>query len=575
MKGVTHALCRSGRIPGSQETIFWLTAVLFMFIFLGSSPLGSSEISWAEAAREMLITGNYWHTAVNWQLRFDKGVLNCWLALPFIKLFGCSEIAVRMPAALAALASLAALKLMAKKIFSPRVALLAGWMLLGCWSFLFTGRAASADMTGMAAATWCAAWFFLEEDKSSFIFYLIFYLFCAAGVLCGGLIILIMPLATILPTLFSRQGKKHWNWKNLLSFLITAGAATTFFWLISEIKPAAGQQGVPELQKILKALIEFEKENSWYSLLTNLFRVLLPWTPFLAAGIAGIIANWKTVPAPLKRTFIGIAAGTLLLQLWPLTQMEPARWNSVTSAVPFLILAGAGGLSGYGIPAWNRTAFTFLYYSGMTAAALCIGSILAWPLWQDLAEYDPDPVLIIAPVAAGFIAWYALFLDHRRNSTFSFFIGLPHRTGSSLFALTILSGTFFSVLMPVIQMDFRTGKKFCLELQHKSKNLLAGETYHIASSSGEAAVEYLFYTGAGKMICPAGDLLHIAAAMPGEQLLFLLKKSQQEQFIAQAGKLGIKLSLPLLTERHHRWNSTGSSGGFTAYLIKLPHRNKK
>ncbi|MBR2374584.1 MAG: hypothetical protein IKA87_10185 [Lentisphaeria bacterium] len=66
-----------GKISLKQEIFFWLTAVLFLFIFLGSAPLGHTESTWAEISREMLMTGNFWHTAINWQLCGDKNLMNC------------------------------------------------------------------------------------------------------------------------------------------------------------------------------------------------------------------------------------------------------------------------------------------------------------------------------------------------------------------------------------------------------------------------------------------------------------------------------------------------------------------
>lgn len=573
MNGVAQeCFLRGGRVRGGQEVIFWLTALLFLFLFLGSAPLANSESVHAESVREMLLTGDYLHSSWNWQYCFSKGLIFQWITLPFFKLFGSCEMAVRLPAALAALGVLAGLRLLSKELFNARTALLSCWLMLGCWSFLFTGRNASPDMAGMAAAIWAAAWFFHTEHKDSFWSCLIFYLFCFSGVLFNGVSVLVMPLATILPCVFSeKKWRKYLSWKNLLAFLIAGGAAGAFIYFTV----IHGEDQKTTLTALLQILVEFEKTDSWKEYIVNFPRVLLPWTPFLIPGAAGIIAEWHRVPPRIRKSFCGTAAGMLLLLLLPVALWQPVKWDFFITAVPFGILFAVGGLTRYGRAVWNRWAFTVLYYLCMAAASLFAGSLLCWPLWENLAEYDPDPALVIAPALAGAAAWYALFLDHRENSAFSGFIGLPHRIGSSVFALTILSGSVFSVMIPVIQMDFRTGKTFFTELQQKSEKLFPGETFPVVTTSKEAVEGYLFYSASDTPVYLTADLIHAAEKLPGKQVVFILKKRHLEQLTAQAAKLQIKVSAPLLTERHHRWNTSGADGSFTAYLITLPLRNKK
>ena len=42
----------------------------------------------AEILREMLLTGNWFHGALNWQIIPEHPVLGDWCTLPFVKLFG-------------------------------------------------------------------------------------------------------------------------------------------------------------------------------------------------------------------------------------------------------------------------------------------------------------------------------------------------------------------------------------------------------------------------------------------------------------------------------------------------------
>ena len=55
-----------------NELFFWLFSIVALFLFLGHNALWASEDRWAEIAREMLITGDLLHPALNWQVYFDK-----------------------------------------------------------------------------------------------------------------------------------------------------------------------------------------------------------------------------------------------------------------------------------------------------------------------------------------------------------------------------------------------------------------------------------------------------------------------------------------------------------------------
>ena len=117
-----------------NELFFWLFSIVALFLFLGHNALWASEDRWAEIAREMLITGDLLHPALNWQVYFDKPHLTYWLILPFaIVRGGFDEFIVRIPSALAGLAGLWGTLMLSKKLFDRRTALLAGWMLLTCY----------------------------------------------------------------------------------------------------------------------------------------------------------------------------------------------------------------------------------------------------------------------------------------------------------------------------------------------------------------------------------------------------------------------------------------------------------
>ena len=133
-----------GEVSRRSEFFFWAFAVLALFLFLGHNALWASEERWAEVAREMLLSGDWLHPSLNWVIYFDKPQLSYWLILPFaVLLGGMDELVVRIPSALAGLAALYGVVSLGKTLFDKRTALLAGWMLLSCYGFLFWSRTAA------------------------------------------------------------------------------------------------------------------------------------------------------------------------------------------------------------------------------------------------------------------------------------------------------------------------------------------------------------------------------------------------------------------------------------------------
>src|SRR5215468_7948599 len=74
-----------------------LTALLY-FVGLGSRALWASEFRWAEIAREMLQSHNYFWPTINGRVYFDKPLGSYWLILGSVWVSGrLDEVATRIP----------------------------------------------------------------------------------------------------------------------------------------------------------------------------------------------------------------------------------------------------------------------------------------------------------------------------------------------------------------------------------------------------------------------------------------------------------------------------------------------
>ncbi len=108
-------------------TIF---SVVAFFLFLGRVHLFDwDEINFAESSREMLISGDYFHVQINYEMFWEKPPLFMWLQSTAMQIFGDNEFSARLPNALCGAITLLVLFHIGKKHFDYSFALL--------WSFIY------------------------------------------------------------------------------------------------------------------------------------------------------------------------------------------------------------------------------------------------------------------------------------------------------------------------------------------------------------------------------------------------------------------------------------------------------
>ncbi len=112
-----------------------LIGALLFIPFLGQVHLFDwDEINFAESAREMMVSGNYFQVQVNFQPFWEKPPLFFWLQVLSMKVFGVNEFAARFPNALCGIATLLVVFHIGRKIFSTRM----GYWWVACFIGAFT-----------------------------------------------------------------------------------------------------------------------------------------------------------------------------------------------------------------------------------------------------------------------------------------------------------------------------------------------------------------------------------------------------------------------------------------------------
>lgn len=114
--------------------IIIISALLFI-PFIGTVHLFDwDEINFAEASREMIMSGDYSHVQINYETFWEKPPFFFWLQVACMKLFGVNEFASRLPNALTGIVTMLTLYAMGRKLENRKFAWV--WMLIYAGSIL-------------------------------------------------------------------------------------------------------------------------------------------------------------------------------------------------------------------------------------------------------------------------------------------------------------------------------------------------------------------------------------------------------------------------------------------------------
>lgn len=463
------------RRSGAAGVIFWIFAATVLFMFLGKNALWGSEDRWAEITREMLITGDWLHTAINWKIYFDKPQLSYWFIIPWAKLLGVNELAVRIPSAIAALAGLFGTIELARRTADHKTAVLSGWMLLSCYGFIFWGRIASADMANMSAAVLAAAWFYCAEEKPAFWKYLVFYLIAMGGALAKGIPAFAVPVVMLIPHLLHHnRWLRHLKFGNFAAACIGLAVYFTPFYLASVMTPAetllmpdSRMTGGIEMvwhENFVNAFAAPGHSDPFYSYLYNLPRILLPWSLFFAAAAAAAVTGWKQLTENQKE----LALGTLLVFLM-FSCSALRRWYHILPLVPFCCIFTASMIYSEGREKYWDTVITFCRVPVIIAGAAGLSAPVMLPVFKMMFKHLPPALSVAAVPLGGLLVLIVCMLDDKPGNRIERITGIPCRLASLAVGFAVISAVIFGAVQPSLTV-YRTEKPFVSRM----KTVLAG-----------------------------------------------------------------------------------------------------
>jgi len=294
-----------------------------------------------ETAREMLGAGldGWLVPMLNGNERLRKPPLAYWVTAASYKVLGVSEVAGRLPAALAGFLTVALTAAGASWLFGHRAAFFAGASLLG--SYLFFRHSRLAETDGLAAlfvtAATLALWRGFDEtgDESrrgrAALWFHLAALAMALAVLSKG------PPA-VFPVLFlltlcavERQWRPLWRFVTSGAPLTAAAVALPWFLYVAG-HPMAGQLGDD-----LRNSAEGGKghETTFLTYGPQLIIAAAPWSPLVVAALVAGVYHWRKEPR-VRGVIVWVASVLVPLCLWGNKQVH----YLITVMPPLMLLLG-------------------------------------------------------------------------------------------------------------------------------------------------------------------------------------------------------------------------------------------
>lgn len=279
-----------------SELLIVFLSSLFFIPFLGQAHLFDwDEINFAEAAREMIVTGDYFKVQIDFKQFWEKPPLFIWLQVLSMKLFGINEFAARFPNAIAGILTLVILFRIGKEYINAEF----GWL----WVLSYGGTILTLlYFKSGIIDPWFNLFIFLSiyffiplaerESENRWLKAFLTGIFLGLAVLTKGPVaILIVLLCLIIYAIYSRFSLSIKFLEILIITIVTA--LVCFFWFGVELM----NNGIWFLKEFIVYQIRLFKTQDaghggpflyhWYVLLIGCFPAsLLAIKAFFLRGMA-------------------------------------------------------------------------------------------------------------------------------------------------------------------------------------------------------------------------------------------------------------------------------------------------
>ncbi len=279
-----------------------ILAWIAFFQNLGSIGLvDQTEAMFVEAARQMVIRGDWVTPYWNDVTRFDKPPLSYWFMGIFMKIFGINEFAARLPSAIIALSVVFLVFYTLRRFGILHQEQLPSnswiWAGIGAVMLIFNpiwiawARTAVSDMFLAGSISFCLLsffWGYAQPIQSQWRWYVSFYIFLALGILSKGPVAIVLPGIIIVSFLiYVGQWRKTLKQMRLKwGFLIVSVIAIPWFVAVTTangwdyINTFFGYHNIERYTSVVN-----RHAGPWYYYFPVLIISLAPWSSYLPLSL--------------------------------------------------------------------------------------------------------------------------------------------------------------------------------------------------------------------------------------------------------------------------------------------------
>jgi 4-amino-4-deoxy-L-arabinose transferase-like glycosyltransferase len=366
---------------------FWplfIAAIILIFTGMGlRDPWPADEPRFALVAKEMVETGQWFFPARAEELYPDKPPIFMWAIALFYWITGSLRISFLLPSALAGLLTIFLVYDITKRLWSKKVGLVAGWLLLFSFQFLLQAKTAQIDATVCAWITigcYGILRYCLVDGK--YRWYALAWFFMGIGVITKG--VGFLPLLMLIPFMLYRYKAKdsksvvmHATWTWWMGPLIMLGAISLWF-IPMLIIVAQSDSAAYEMYRdnILFKQTVTRYADSWHHVKPAWYYVtsVVPvfWLP-LSFAIPFLVKPWLTAFKQLDpRIILPLSWVVLVIVFFSISPGK--RGVYILPALPMLVLAIAPYYKLLFQKSWLRTILFGL--SALMSVGLAIFGIL-------------------------------------------------------------------------------------------------------------------------------------------------------------------------------------------------------
>jgi 4-amino-4-deoxy-L-arabinose transferase-like glycosyltransferase len=481
-----------------------LTAILF-FARLGARALWSSEFRWAEIAREMLATHNYFWPTINGHVYYDKPLGSYWLVIfstPFTG--GLNEAAARLPCAIAGMLAVMLLMLLVRRLYDARTAILSGVILATSFSFVFFSRHASADVETLAGELAALLLFNRNEERGGGIWVVGLWLIMAATSLTKGLLGFALPLLMIGAYSCLRDGwsqffqelssgaladrvqrlieRNRWffNWYTIIGVALGGLVYGLPFEISSRMMGTQKGLAMVYRENVVRFFHPFDHRGPIYLYVYVIFALMAPWSALLPAALVETHTLRHADAEPARADRFALAYFWATFVFFTLSGSRRSYYILPILPAAAILVARTLAYPGELRSMIARRLLTIGY--AIIAFAAVAGIVLLIPAWAILpSPYDALPDL---PAKFAFIMFWivsvvAVIYSLRRFS--------PYRIAISMGAIAYLVMAYIYIFAMPAAEAYRGEKPFGYAVLNK----IGGSTDHLILFKTEGPLFYL------------------------------------------------------------------------------------